>query len=413
MHPIIKPVLRRGWRDRQTVQFGVTPAHAVLLGPVDTATGSFLSLLDGTRGLPLLRAEAAALGLSGDRPGELLRRLAAAGLLDDPTAPRDGPAAEGLPPPACREPAGVPDRLRADLGSLSVVDPEPGGGRRRLAARGAARVQVRGAGRVGAAVATALSAAGVGQVDVVDGGRVAPWETGPGGLPPEAAGERRDTAARKAVRAAATARGRARRRGPGGGGPPPGAGLALTVLAPRDGLGAYAPDPVPAEALLASGIPHLYAGVLEGTGVVGPLVLPGESACAGCLQRHRSERDPAWSRLLAQWRSARNPAEPACDTALATVVAGLAAAHALAFLDGRPPVCAGARLELALPDLAWEPCSITPHRACGCGAYEAVERPYSPDGAGPPERPERAGPGTDAEGGCPPVKRSDVGGAHV
>ncbi|MZE77627.1 ThiF family adenylyltransferase, partial [Streptomyces sp. SID5475] len=93
MHPIIKPVLRRGWRDRQTVQFGVTPAHAVLLGPVDTATGSFLSLLDGTRGLPLLRAEAAALGLSGDRPGELLRRLAAAGLLDDPTAPRDGPAA--------------------------------------------------------------------------------------------------------------------------------------------------------------------------------------------------------------------------------------------------------------------------------------------------------------------------------
>ncbi|WP_247701819.1 ThiF family adenylyltransferase [Streptomyces sp. F63] len=415
MHPIIKPALRRGWRDRQTVQFGVTPAHAVLLGPVDTATGSFLSLLDGTRGLPLLRAEAAALGLTGDRPDELLRRLAAAGLLDDPTAPRHGRAAQGAPEPECRQPAAVPDRLRADLGSLSVVHPEPGAGKRRLTARGSVRVQVRGAGRVGAAVATVLSAAGVGQVDVVDGGRAAPWETGPGGLPPESAGERRDTAARKAVRAAATARRRARRAGGGPGAPPlaPGTGLALTVLAPRDGLGAYAPDPVPAETLLASGIPHLYAGVLEGTGVVGPLVLPGESACAGCLQLHRSERDPAWPRLLAQWRSARGPAEPACDTALATVVAGLAAAHALAYLDGLPPVCAGARLELALPGLAWEPCSITPHRACGCGAYEAVERPYSPDGAEPPEPPGPAGPGTVAEGGCPPVKRSEVGGAHV
>ncbi|MZE53714.1 ThiF family adenylyltransferase, partial [Streptomyces sp. SID5770] len=66
-----------------------------------------------------------------------------------------------------------------------------------LAARRALRVQVRGAGRVGATVAALLAAAGVGRVEVLDSGRVEPWETAPGGLPPEAVGERRATAARR------------------------------------------------------------------------------------------------------------------------------------------------------------------------------------------------------------------------
>ncbi|NJQ00943.1 TOMM precursor leader peptide-binding protein [Streptomyces zingiberis] len=405
MHPMIKPALRRGWRDRQTVQFGVAPAHAVVLGPVDTATGSFLSLLDGTRGMPLLRAEAKALGLPADRPAELLARLAGAGLLDDA-------AVEGVPPPERCDPPADPDRLRADLASLSVVHPEPGAARRRMAARRALRVRVRGAGRVGAAVATALSASGIGQVDVVDGGRVAPWETAPGGLPPESAGERREIAARRAVRAAAPGGGRSRR-GPSGAGEPcgPGPGLALTVLTPRDGLDAHAPDPATAEPLLATGTPHLYAGVLEGTGVVGPLVLPGETACAGCLQRHRSEREPTWPRMLAQWRSARGSAAPACDTALATVVAGLAAAHALTFLDGGAPVCAGARLEFALPDLAWECHRLAPHPACGCGASGAVDQPYSPGGVRTPAGP--SGPGAEPERRGTPGRHSGVGGAHV
>ncbi|MYV53827.1 ThiF family adenylyltransferase, partial [Streptomyces sp. SID3212] len=77
MHPRVKTALRRAWRERQTVQFGVTPAHAVLVGPVDTATGSFLELLDGTRGLPLLREEARAMGLPDGRADALVERLAA------------------------------------------------------------------------------------------------------------------------------------------------------------------------------------------------------------------------------------------------------------------------------------------------------------------------------------------------
>ncbi len=299
MHPMVKPALRRGWRDLNTVQFGMAPAHAMVLGPMDTATGSLLTLFDGTRGLPLLRDEGRRMGLPDGHVDGLVERLARAGLLDDATG--GGPAADAL-----RKKPAVLDRLRPDVASLSLVTPEPGEAMRRLAARRSLRVQVRGAGRVGVVLAAALAGAGVGKVDVQDGGCVEPWDVAPGGLPAESIGERRDEAARRAVRRAAPDR------PPRRGGTRPATeegdpGLSLVIIAPRDGLAVHAPDPAAAEPLIDSGTPHLYAGVVEGTGVVGPLVLPGDTACAGCLDQGRADRDPTWPRLLAQWRSGQSP----------------------------------------------------------------------------------------------------------
>ncbi|GAA2515647.1 ThiF family adenylyltransferase [Streptomyces gobitricini] len=362
MHPMLKPALRRAWRNLQFVQFGAAPAHAVVVGPVDTTTGSLLTLFDGTRGLPLLREEARALGLPDGRLEALLDRLAEAGLLDD--AASGGPAADAL-----RKEGGAFDRLRADLGSLSVVHREPGGAARRLAARRGMRVQVRGAGRVGASIAALLSASGVGRVEVRDGGCVEPWDVTPGGLPAEAVGERRDAAARRLVGRSAPG-GRAARDGGAAGSEP---GLSLVVVAPRDGLAAYAPDPVPADDWVATGTPHLYAGVIEATGVVGPLVLPGGTACAGCVELERSDRDPAWPRMLAQWRSGRRSRVPACDQGLAASVAGLAAAHAVSFLDGELPASTGARWEASLPLLEWRAERMSPHAGCPCGAGRRPE----------------------------------------
>ncbi|MFD7699023.1 TOMM precursor leader peptide-binding protein [Streptomyces caelestis] len=359
MHPMVKPALRRGWRDLHTVQFGVTPAHALTLSPVDTATGSFLDLLDGTRGLDLLREESRRMDLPEGHVDRLVRRLSRAGLLDDSRG--GGPAAEAL-----REKPEVLDRLRPDLASLALTTSAPGDPLRRLAARRSARVQVRGAGRVGAALAALLSGAGVGEVDVRDVGRVEPWDVTPGGLPAEALGDRRDEAARRAVRRAAPERPpRRTSRSPLEEGDP---GFGLVVLAPRDDVAVHAPDPGAAETLVSSGTPHLYAGVVEGTGVVGPLVLPGETGCAGCLQQDRTDRDPVWPRLAAQWRSGRQRRVGACDLTLATTVAGLAAAHALAFLDGRVPSSAGARWEVSLPALHWRARPVRPHPVCPCGA---------------------------------------------
>ncbi|NGO67395.1 ThiF family adenylyltransferase [Streptomyces boncukensis] len=353
MHPMIKPALRRGWRDRQTVQYGVAPAHAVLLGPVDDATAALMELMDGTRSMEQLRQEADRLGLGARTLRRLTDRLTASGLLDDATADRAAAAA-------------VADRLRPDLASLSAVHREPGGGLRRLSARREARVQVRGAGRVGSMVAATLAAAGVGQVDVVDGGEVAPWDTAPGGLPPESAGKRREAAARGVVHRSRAWRGTA------------GGEVALAVIAPRDGLDAYAPDPSSAERFTEAGTPHMYGGVIEGTGVVGPLVLPGSSPCAGCAQRTRAEREPSWPLLVGQWRTAarRRSGVPACDIALATVVAGTVSSYALSFLDGDGGCATGYRLRFALPHLLPGTEQLAPHPECPCGAASA---------SGPPE----------------------------
>ncbi|MBB5936821.1 TOMM precursor leader peptide-binding protein [Streptomyces zagrosensis] len=402
-HPRLKPALRRAWRSRDTVQFGITPAHAVAVGPLDTATGSFIYLLDGTRGLPLLRQEAQAMGLPAGRADSVVARLVAAGLIEDSLA-------GGGTTSAVRSDARARDRLRADQAALSVLHPDPSAGLRLLGARRATRVQVRGAGRVGSSVAALLSAAGVGQVDVMDGGYVEPWDVLPGGLSPEQIGERRDTAARRLVRSAAPARRTSRAASPAssarGASPAPAAcgtagpscgvaasaghgasadpcGPDLVVIAPRDGLAAYAPEPDAAEQLMSAKVPHLYAGVLEGTGVVGPLVLPGITCCAGCMAARRAEREPGWPRMLAQWRSGRQTPVPACDAALATVVAGYTAAQVLALLDGGTPPSVGARLELTLPGLAWDVRPIEPHPSCVCGAMTTSVTRYSSDGEEP------------------------------
>ncbi|MFF7491168.1 ThiF family adenylyltransferase [Streptomyces luteogriseus] len=362
MHPMVKPALRRGWRDLNTVQFGMTPAHAMTLGPMDLATGSFLDLLNGTRGLELLREEGRRTGLPDGHVDGLVRGLARAGLLDD--ARGGGPAADAL-----RKKTEVLDRLRPDLASLSLTTSAPGDAIGQLAARRSQRVQVRGAGRVGAVVASLLAGAGVGEVDVLDGGCVEPWDVAPGGLPPESVGDRRDESARRAVRRAAPDRPPRRasvQACPGAGDP----GFSLVILAPRDDVAVHAPDPAAAEPLMASGTPHLYAGVVEGTGVAGPLVLPGETSCARCLQEGRADRDPAWPRLVAQWRSGRQRQVGPCDLTLATTVAGLAAAHALAFLDGRVPSSAGARWEVSVPGLHWRRRPIRAHPECPCAAVE-------------------------------------------
>ncbi|MEU3250971.1 TOMM precursor leader peptide-binding protein [Streptomyces sp. NPDC006997] len=380
MHPMVKPALRRGWRDLNTVQFGMTPAHALTLGPVDLATGTFLDLLNGTRGLALLRDEGRRMDLPDGHVDALVDRLARAGLLDD--ARGGGPAADAL-----RAKQEVLDRLRPDLASLSLTRSEPGDAVRRLAARRALRVQVRGAGRVGSVLASLLSAAGVGEVEVRDGGCVEPWDVAPGGHPAEAVGERREESARRAVRRAAPDR--PPRRGPQS---PPrdDSGHGLVILAPRDDIAVYAPSPTTAEPLLASGTPHLYAGVVEGTGMVGPLVLPGETACARCLHEGRTDRDPAWPRLVAQWNSGRQPQVRPCDVTLATTVAGLAAAHALAFLDGQVPASAGARWEVSLPGLQWHARPVRAHPACPCAAAERVR-----EDAG--KQPEEEQPSKDGE----------------
>lgn len=140
------------------------------------------------------------------------------------------------------------------------------------------------------------------------------------------------------------------------------------ILAPRDGSGAFAGDAAQARQLMRTGVPHLYVGVVEHLGVVGPLVLPGASACGGCVAMARADQDCAWPQLLAQLAAEGpgRPREPACDGALAAAVAGLAGLHALLHLDGERPPSIDGWCEVSAADGMVRRLRLPPHADCGC-----------------------------------------------
>jgi bacteriocin biosynthesis cyclodehydratase domain-containing protein len=121
-------------------------------------------------------------------------------------------------------------------------------------------------------------------------------------------------------------------------------------------------------------LPHLVARLVDGVGVVGPLVLPGSSPCRRCLDLHRADHDPGWPAVAAGLAGRPGTASPA--TALAT--AALAAEQALAALDalaglGPPPRVVAAELVVDLCRATISSRRWSPHPRCACRA--AVRRP--------------------------------------
>jgi hypothetical protein len=308
-----------------------------VLAGVDPATRSVLALLDGTRDRAGLLQAADAAGSPPPRTEQVLTLLAGAGLLDDAAADRG---------PLTAMPRAQRDRLHPDLTSLRLVRGDDAEVLRR---RRAARVVVDGAGRVGAPVAAMLAAAGIGSVHVVDDGLTRPEDCGVGGLPLAAVGRPRQEATRDLITSIA-----------GRGTAPAGPAVILpdlVVLAPPGGL----PLPEPPR-LLA----HLLAEIRGEVGVVGPLVVPGASACLRCLDLTRTDRDPGWPALAVQLGTPTREVAP-CDSALAVAVAAQTAMQALAFFDdGGLPSTAGGTLELVLPDWRWRRRSWQMHPDCDC-----------------------------------------------
>ncbi|TDC06864.1 hypothetical protein E1267_15220 [Nonomuraea longispora] len=133
----------------------------------------------------------------------------------------------------------------------------------------------------------------------------------------------------------------------------------LVVLAPVGPL-----DGVLVNELTALGIPHLLATAFEGHGILGPLVLPGQSACLHCLDLTRRDHDPAWPIVTARL-GGYPPGEIACDSTLAALVAAAATGHALAHLDGRESVVTNGTVDVT-PDWRWRRRSWTIHPQCRC-----------------------------------------------
>ena len=342
--PQLKAALRRVWRDGSTLQFGVDPAHAVVISGLDPGAARVLDTLDGSRDLPGLAIGAARLGVDADRLDELLAVLGRAGVLEDAAA--DHKSLSALTP-------AERDRLGPDLAAASLRAGSEGGVAI-LTRRRRAVVQVAGAGRVGASIATLLASAGVGAVVVEDAGITQDADVAPAAASPQDVGARRqDAAARAARRVAPSVRSllpRGRQHAD------------LAVLAAGPGS-----DPVLSDRLLRAGVPHLVARVRDTTGIVGPLVLPGRSSCQRCHDLHRSDRDPAWPSIAAQLTGGSRQRTAACDSVLATAVAAHAALQVLAFLDGDPsPPSVDGTLEISQIDGRVRRRSWAVHPACGC-----------------------------------------------
>jgi hypothetical protein len=354
LRPQLKPALPRVWRDATTLQIGADPRTAVVLRGLDPRSARIVEQLDGTRDLPFLRATATTLGLPPQRVDELLTLLDRAGVLDDATA--DHHALRALP-------LAERDRLAPDLAAASLVRGGRDGGVSALAGRRRRTVLVHGAGRVGAPVARLVAAAGVGTVAVVDPTPARATDIAPGGLARRDTGLRRETAAARLVIGLAPAtRTQPRSTTPD-----------LTVITGE------APGSLAASAAAArSGVPHLYAAVREGTGVVGPLVLPGRTSCRRCHDLHRRDRDPGWPAVAAQLHAVRRGGPAACDVVLAASVAALAALQVVAFLDGasQQPTLDGT-LEVAQVDGRVRRRSWSLHPDCGCAWAEPVEEATS------------------------------------
>lgn len=124
-------------------------------------------------------------------------------------------------------------------------------------------------------------------------------------------------------------------------------------------IGADPPSAGHAAELVASLQPHLAVRPSTPRGVVGPLVLPGRTACLNCLEKHRSDSDPLGSAVRG------GAAAPA--PLMTQSVAGLAARQVLDWIDGiRRPASAGATLEFAAGQVIPSRRSWSRHPACGC-----------------------------------------------
>ena len=344
VHPLLPaatPLLRGG--DHAVQVGGVDSTDGVLVRPAGGDLAALLRALDGRRSQRTVLADAARDGVDPAVLAGLLDALRGTGLLLD-LDPADLLASDAGPAAAARAAVEIPAAVRGTGSSV-------------WRARRAAVVVVDGATRVGAPLAAVLAASGVGRVCLRDSGPVRAGDAVVGGIVAADEGRPRALAAADAVRRA---------------NPltdlrplPEGAPADLVVLA----RSWAASDPLVA-GYQRAGQPHLVATVRGETGVVGPLVVPGRTACLRCGDLHRRDADPRWPALAAQLTTGEAPPSGATVTCLLTAVT--AAVQVLAYLDGAvrddgpAPVTLGATLELRLPDLLPAVRRWLPHAACSC-----------------------------------------------
>ncbi|HEX5142547.1 MAG TPA: TOMM precursor leader peptide-binding protein [Mycobacterium sp.] len=97
-----------------------------------------------------------------------------------------------------------------------------------------------------------------------------------------------------------------------------------------------------------AGVAYLPVRLRDGSGLVGPLVIPGVTSCLHCADLHRSDRDAAWPTVAAQLRGTQGSADRA--TLMATAALALAQVDSVikavrGHADADPPATLSTTLE--------------------------------------------------------------------
>ena len=303
-------MLNRGPRGRM---LGLAPDTAVAVDDLSEALAAMIDEVEATVPTADLVARAVRRGATREQAEDLLRELLRAEVLVDPA------------------------RLS-----------------RQAARRASSTVLVVAGGPVGCGVATGLAQAGVGDVRVQMHGRVGVCDLGTGLVAADRGRLFRDAVVDAVRRVAPKARCST--------GTVLGTRPDLVVLA--DTLAAH---PAQLAVLHSEAVPHLSVRLRDGVGVVGPLVLPGRSACLACLDGHRRDRDPMWPTIAVQLIDRPGSGQPAA----AAAVAALGTAQALLALDepgSTPPPTLNATLELDVIRGTMVRRRWSPRPDCGCGA---------------------------------------------
>lgn len=161
------------------------------------------------------------------------------------------------------------------------------------------------------------------------------------------------------------------------------AGLRRRDARRRPGLVVLVADRVlrPADhrAWLQRDIPHLPVVVGDASVTVGPLVLPGVSACLHCEFLHRRDADPAWPAIAAQLAALPGPAPHPLRTAAAVAFAARVVASAL-----RGEAEAGCAWRLAGDGDELSERRVSPHPECRCAARPGSDWAPADASADPP-----------------------------
>lgn len=141
--------------------------------------------------------------------------------------------------------------------------------------------------------------------------------------------------------------------------------------------------------LLASDQPHLPVVFSDNDVQVGPLVIPGKTACLYCVERQRLDDDSAWGYVVPQLQRRR------ASAAQGVLIAAAATEITWALTASHSVVSQGQRIQLISRHGQRQTLSAKVHPMCACQSLTEIEKVHEPDvplvsSARPPTRGEHA-----------------------